>query len=210
MKNILDALTWRYAIKKYNTTKKVTHTDLTTLMEAVRMAPSSFGLQPYIVIHITDEELRKKLRIAGFDQAQITDSSDFFVFAVPTDLSSITVDEFIARVSSVQGVPVEQLAGYAGMINGSIASKDTAGRITWAARQAYLGLGFLLNTAASMEIDASPMEGFDPLQFDQILGLKEKNLTSVVMASVGYRAEDDEYTKRPKVRKAFENFFIKM
>jgi nitroreductase len=207
-KTILDALSFRYAIKKYNPEKKVSSEDLHVLMESIRLAPSSFGLQPYTVIHVTNPELRKKLRAAAWDQAQVTDSSDFFVFAVSTNLSHTSVDEFMQLVSKIQNVPVDSLGGYAAMINGSIDAKDTTGRIAWAARQAYLGLGFLLESAAIMKIDASPMEGFDPALFDEILGLKDKNLTSVVMASVGYRDENDDYVKRPKVRKAMESMFI--
>lgn len=209
MKTLHDALTWRYAIKKYDTTKKVSEADLQMLMEAAQYAPTSFGLQPFTIFHITNTETRKALRGAAWDQAQVTDASDFFVFAVPTNLSSKHVDEFMALTSQVQQVPLESLDGYKAMINGAIeGKKDDIIKKEWAARQAYIALGFLLEAAAVSGIDASPMEGFDPSAFDEILGLSAKNLTSVVMVSVGYRASDDAYVNRPKVRKSLETLFV--
>lgn len=210
MKNILDALHWRYATKAYDSTQKVSPEQLTQILEAVRLAPSSFGLQPYKIIHITNPELREKLKAASWGQTQITDASELFVFAVPTNLNDSHVDTFIERTAAARNMPVEQLAEYAGMIKGSINSRNESERIHWAAKQAYIALGLLLETAALEHVDATPMEGFDNAQYNEILGLTDMNLTAAVVATLGYRSKDDTYAGLAKVRVGMEELVVKM
>ena len=200
MKNTINALLWRYATKKYNSNKKLSPEQLDGLLESIRLAPSSFGLQPFKVLVITDPEIRIKLRAAGFGQPQITDASHLLVFAVEKNLNEKYVDEFIAETSKIRGVKADALQGFSVMLKGAISGRTTEQRLEWAARQAYLALGVLLTAAAIEAVDASPMEGFNPDEFDKILGLDAKSLKTVVVAALGFRDEKDEYLNLKKVR----------
>ncbi len=210
MKNTFEALNWRYAIKKYDSTKKLSAEQIELMLEAVRMAPTSFGLQPFRAILVSNPEVRAKLCAAGYGQSPITDASHFLVFAAMTDLSPTTVDKFISLVSAVQGKTIDQLSGYHQMISGSIASRTPEQNTDWAARQAYIALGVLLTAAATNEIDATPMEGFNPKEFNAILGLDEMHLTAVCCAALGFRAAGDEYATNPKVRLPKDKLFIEI
>lgn len=208
MTNIIDALNWRYATKAYDTTKKLDSVQVDTLIESVRLAPSSFGLPVYKVIHVKDAETREKLKTAAWGQTQITDASEFLVFAAKTNLNKTDINDFMNEVSKTRNVPVESLTVYADMIKGSVGSRSAEENIVWATKQAYIGLGVLLATAALERIDASPMEGFDSAQFDDILGLKELNLKSVVVIAIGYRSNNDEHSSLTKVRISKESLMI--
>ncbi|MEI6480430.1 MAG: NAD(P)H-dependent oxidoreductase [bacterium] len=200
MQNIIDAYKWRYATKQYDTSKNLTAEQLDVLLKSIELSPTSYGLQAFKVFVVTNPEIRAKLRAAAWDQPQITDASHLIVFTVPTNLNESHIDTFIEKVSKTRNVSVESLAGYSGMMKGSISHKTPEQKTEWLARQVYIALGFLLSTAALEHIDATPMEGFDPKQFDEILGLTKENLTSVVIAPVGFRSEKDEYSKLTKVR----------
>jgi nitroreductase / dihydropteridine reductase len=200
MTKIIDALNWRYAAKAYDTAKKLDDAQISTLLEAIRLTPSSFGLPTYKVIHVKDAETREKLKAVAWGQSQVTDASDLFVFAAKTNIGEADVEEYMNEVSKVRGIPVEGLAEYAAMIKGSIASRTAEENAIWTAKQAYIALGVLLSAAALEEIDSTPMEGFDAKQFDEILGLTELGLTATVICPVGYRAEGDAYATLPKVR----------
>ncbi len=200
MSNIINALNWRYATKAYDTNKKLSEEQVKTLIESVRLTPSSYGLPVYKVIHVKDMEVRAQLKAVAWGQPQITDASELFVFAVKTDLSDTNVDEFINLTATTRGMPVESLAEYAGMIKGTVNSLSPEHKEAWASRQAYIGLGVLLATAALEEIDATPMEGFTTAKFDEILGLNKLNLKSVVVCTAGYRSESDTYANLAKVR----------
>ncbi|MFA6105582.1 MAG: NAD(P)H-dependent oxidoreductase [Patescibacteria group bacterium] len=207
MKTAINSLLWRYATKKYNTEKKLSSEQLEGLMEAIRLSPSSFGLQSFKVLVITKPEIREKLKIAAFGQPQITDASHLLVFAIEKDLGEKHVDEYMEEISKTRGVPVAALKDFESMIKNTISSRTNEQRQEWAARQAYLALGVLLTAAAEGRIDASPMEGFNPAEFDKILGLEEKGLKTVVIAAVGFRDESDDYLKLAKVRLPKEKFF---
>ncbi len=210
MTNITQALHWRYATKQFDTTKKLSDDTVNALKESIQMSPSSFGLQPYKILNVTNPEIREKLKAAAWGQTQLTDASHLFVFAVPADITDTDVDAFISLNMSVRGSTAEDLAGYSSMIKGSVNSRTSEQKQAWAAKQAYIALGFLLETAALLEVDATPMEGFDAGQFDEILGLKEKNLKSVVICALGYRSAEDTYANLPKVRASAETLFLNM
>jgi nitroreductase len=210
MKNILEALHWRYAVKVYDSTQKVSSEQIKQLLEVARLSPSSFGLQPYKIIHVINPEIREKLKAASWGQTQITEASELLIFAVPTNLNDSHVDIFIERTATTRNMPIEQLAEYAGMIKGSINSRNESERIDWAAKQAYITLGLLIEAAALEHIDAGPMEGFDSAQYNDILGLKDLNLTSVVALTLGYRSKDDAYANLAKVRVPMEEMVIEI
>jgi nitroreductase len=210
MSNLLESLNWRYAVKKYDATKKVSSEDLAILKEATKLSASSMGLQPFKVIIVENPELRAKLAPAAYGQSGITEASQLFVFAVENNVGAEQIDAYMKNISETRGIPVESLKGFADMIHGSVAGLDEEGRNNWSKKQAYLALSTLINTAAFLKIDATPMEGFNAQQFDEILGLKELGLTTAVIAAVGYRHEDDATQHYKKVRKSNEEFFINL
>jgi nitroreductase len=157
---------------------------------------------------VQDAETKQKLRAVGYDQAQITDSSALFVFASLTNLDEDFGKRFIDLVASTRGIAREALAGYEQMVLGTLASRTDEQKVIWSHKQAYIALGVLLSQAAEIGVDAAPMEGFDAEKFDEILGLKEQGLTTSVIAAVGFRAEDDAYSKMIKVRRPLSELFI--
>ncbi|WP_419212281.1 NAD(P)H-dependent oxidoreductase [Maribacter sp. X9] len=205
MKNVLDKLNWRYATKKFDPSKKVSKEDLGTLLEAARMTASSYGLQPYHFFVVEDDKVRATLRKASWDQPQITDSSYLLVLANKPTFDESLVDNFIDNIVDVRGIAKEDLAGYEQMMKGALMGLTDAQKASWTSSQAYIALGNLLTIAAEMGIDTCPMEGFDKAQYNEILGLTEKNLNAAVVLAIGYRSEEDETQHYPKVRYSKEN-----
>ncbi len=206
--SIIDKLKWRYATKKFDTNKKLSAEQLDLLLEAVQLAPSSIGLQHYKVLVIQNPEVRAKLREAAYGQPQVTDASHLIVFAAETGIDEAYGKSFIDLVAATRNAPRESLTGLEGMVLGQINSRTPEQRVLWAQKQAYIALGVLVATAADQGIDAGPMEGFDPVKFNEILGLKEKGLTATVIAAVGFRADDDHFSKLIKVRRPKTELFI--
>jgi nitroreductase len=196
---ILEQLNWRYAVKKFDPSKNVSDEDWATLEEALVLAPSSYGLQPYKFIVVTDEAMREKLRPACYGQPQITESSHLVIFAAKKELDDKFVEDFIELVQEVRGTTREMLEDYIGMIKGTMKQlRDNGLEVSWSQRQAYIALGILLETAAILGIDACPMEGFEPAKVDEILGLE--GYTASALCTLGYRAEDDWLSALEKVR----------
>jgi nitroreductase len=205
---LLEQLNWRYATKQFDPAKKISASDWTTLEEALRLTPSSGGLQPWKFIVITDPAVRAKLHPASYGQPQIADASHLVVFAGKSNFSEADVDAHLQNVAKAKNVPVEALAQFRGMLVGGIVqAMDEAGRNAWARNQAFIALGNLLTSAALLGIDACPMEGFDRAQYDEILGLKAKGYSSAVIATLGYRLPTDKNAGAPKVRYAREQIF---
>jgi len=204
---LLEQLNKRYATKKFDTTKKISADDLSTLLEAIRLSASSYGLQAYKVLVIENEAIRKQLRAASWDQSQITDASQLLVFAVDTNFGEKGVDRFVEIVADVRNLEVSTLSGYADMMKGSFKRPQEEVQ-AWLTRQVYIALGFGLVAAAELDIDACPMEGFDTSKYDEILGLKEKELHAIVVLAVGYRSSEDKYQHLAKVRRCKEELFI--
>ena len=207
MSTIIESLNWRYATKKFDPSAKVSAEDLNTLKEAIRLSASSYGMQPYEVFVIEDPEIRRQLKEASWGQPQITDASHLIVFASKTDVTAKDTEAYMNNISKTRNIPVESLSGFRNMINNSVISLPQEVKSTWAAKQAYIALGNLLASAAQLQIDACPMEGFDAEGYNKILGLKEKGLNAAVIATIGYRSSEDEMQHLPKVRKPSEELF---
>jgi nitroreductase len=206
---LLEQLNWRYATKQFDPSRKISASDWTTLEEALRLTPSSGGLQPWKFIVVTDPAVRAKLRPASYGQPQITDASHLVVFTAKNNFSEADVDTHLQNVARAQGVPVESLAQLRGMLVGGIVqAMDEGARNAWARNQAFIALGNLLTSAALLGIDACPMEGFDRAQYDEILSLKAKGYSSAVIATLGYRLPTDKYAGATKVRFAREQIFL--
>jgi nitroreductase len=208
MSNFLNNQNWRYATKKFDALKKISTEDLNILKEAIRLSSSSYGLQPYKVIIVENPELRSRLQPAAWGQSQIVDASHLFVFANETDLGAESIDDLLKLTSKTRNTPIETLAGYGNFMKSTIAKLSAEAKNIWTAKQTYLALGNLLNAAAELKIDITPMEGFDPNQVNEILGLNSLNLNATLMATVGYRHEEDATQFYKKVRKSNEDLFI--
>ncbi len=206
---LLEALQWRYAVKKMNGTK-VPAEKLETIIEATRLAPSGFGLTPYSIIVVEDEETRKKLQPAYYNQSQVVDGSVVIVFAAWNTISEKEIAEYMQEIADQRGVAVDTLKDFSGAVNGSFKNKTPEQARVWADKQTYLALGFSLVAAAAEEIDATPMEGFAPDAVDEILGLKALGLHSAVAVTLGYRdAANDYLSGAKKVRRASEKLIIR-
>jgi nitroreductase len=208
MSTFLEDQNWRYATKKFDATRKVSASDLKILKEAIRLTASSFGLQPYKVIIVETENLRAQLQPAAWGQSQITDASHLFVFANITDFGNEQIDDAIENLTKTRGLPADALNGYGDFMKSKISTLPLESKNTWASKQTYLALGNLLNAAASLKIDVTPMEGFEPEKFNAILGLDKLGLNASLVATVGYRSEDDATQHYAKVRKSDENLFL--
>jgi len=198
--DILEALNWRYAVKTFDATKKVSEEDLNTILESGRLAPSSVGLEPWKFIVVKNEELRGELRKAGYDQTKITDASHLIVITYRTDAKSLP-DELIERTGKAQGKTAEELEGLKGMAQGSVDGHSEGDILKgWLMAQTYIPLGMMMQTAALLGVDAGPMEGFDAEKVNEVLDLKKDNLGVVTMLALGYRGEDP-YANVSKTRR---------
>jgi nitroreductase len=197
---VLAQLKWRYATKKFDPTKKIAPDLWAKLELAAIHAPSSYGLQPWKFVVVTDPAVRAQLLPVSWNQPQITDASHLIVFAAKNPPTAADVDAYVAHIAQVRGAALQSLDGYKQMMLGSLGRMDAAAAHRWAARQTYIALGVFLASAAMMGVDACPMEGFQADKYDEILGLKEKGLGSVVIATAGYRSTDDTNAALAKVR----------
>ena len=191
--SLIDALNWRYATKRMNG-ESADEDGVARILDAIHLAPSSYGLQPYSVLVIRDPALRARLAPAALNQPQITEGSHLLVFAAWDPVTPEQVDQMIARTAARRGLPEDKLDGFRQTIKGTLEKlgSDEA-RYQWAAKQAYLGLGIGLAAAALEHIDASPMEGFDPAALDRLLELPSRHLRSVALMVLGHRDEDNDW-----------------
>jgi len=206
---LLKSLEWRYATKKMNG-EKIPQDKLERILEATRLAPSSYGLTPYNVIVVEDQKLKEELQGACYGQTQLSESSAVLVFATWDDVTEHSVGNYINEIAKQREIPVESLNGLQDMMNGSLTNMTQEQKISWAQRQAYIGLGFALTAAAVEEVDSTPMEGFVPESVDTVLGLQELGLKSVVVLPLGYRDSENDYLSTlKKVRWDNDKFFIR-
>lgn len=203
-----DHLNWRYATKKFDSSKKISSQELSRLLDVLRLAPSSYGLQPWKFIVVTDEDLRKQLRANAWDQPQVIDASHLIILCSLKEMDEKYVKGFTTQIAQSRGVARESLAGYEQMMLAGVKAKSPEEISSWMKRQVYIALGMLLLECAHMKIDACPMEGFDSKRFDAILGLEKEGIESVVLCPVGYRAADDHYAGLKKARFAKDEVFI--
>lgn len=202
---LLTQLRWRYATKQFDAARKISAEDWRTLEESLVLTPSSFGLQPWRFIVVTDPATKEKLVPASWNQRQVADASHVVVFAIKKNVGVNDVDRYLGRIAEVRGVSVESLNGFRDVLLGFLDQPaDQFNPDTWSARQAYIALGNFMTSAALIGIDTCPMEGIVPSQYDEILGLAAQGYQTVVVAAAGYRATADKYASLPKVRFAAE------
>ena len=205
--SFLSNLDWRYATKKYDTAKALPQDKLQVILDAIRMAPSSNGFQPYDVLVVTNPAIREKLKAAAFNQPQITEASHVLVFAAWDNIHAGNLGKVFDNMAQVRG-PHDSIEERRKNSLAGFAAKNANENFHHAAQQAFIGLGFSLAAAAELKVDSSPMGGFNPLQVDEILGLKEKGLRSVAIMCLGFRAsEGDWLVGLKKVRRAKSDMF---
>ena len=200
---IEKALNERYATKVFDKSKKISDSDLHTILESARLAPSSFGLEPWKFLVVNNEELRAKLQEVSWGQTKVTEASHLVVIAYRTDVVENICREKIERTAKTQNQNPNELGDLKNMIEGTIAKRAQDGTImSWTMAQSYIPLGMMMETAALLGIDSCPMEGFLPDKVDEILGLKERNLKTATILPLGYRG-DDPMAKYPKTSRGF-------
>lgn len=210
MTQFIKDANWRYATKKFDASKKVTAEDLATLKEAIRLSASSYGLQPYKVFIIENPEIRAQLQPASWGQTQIVDASQVIVFANMTEFGDDEINAYFDNMTSTRGISIEAVQGYKDFMKSKINALSAEAKSNWTAKQTYLALGNLLNAAAELKIDVTPMEGFEADKYNEILGLTEKGLNASVVATIGYRHDEDTTQHYAKVRKSTEELFINL
>ncbi len=210
MTSLLDKLNWRYATKKMDPSKTVPQDKLDQILEAIRLAPTSSGTQPFEVFVVTNPEIRAEIQKVAWDQAQVTEGSHLLVFAAWDNYTADRIDAVFNQMEDERGKS-EMLAGYYDKLKSTYLPRDADVNHNHAARQAYIALGFALAAAAELEIDSTPMEGFDPDKVDDILGLREKGLRSTTLLPLGYRQEDGDWlVNMKKVRKPSKGFITEI
>jgi nitroreductase len=208
---LLQQLQWRYATKQFDPARKISVPDWAALEDALVLSPSSFGLQPWKFVVVTNPALREKLVPVSWGQRQVAEASHLVVFALKKNFSEADVTAYIERISAVRGIPAAALGQYNEMMVGSLfKGRDAAARKAWAIDQIYIALGNFLTSAAVLGIDTCPMEGIDPVKYDEILGLDALGLASVVVGVAGYRAATDKYAALKKVRFEHKDVIVTM
>ncbi len=197
---LLSSLNFRYATKRFDPSKKIPADLWAVLEEALRLAPSSFGLQPWKFLVIGDPALRERLRAASWGQSQVTDASHLVVFTTRTDLDENDIDRWIACLSVIQNREPAMLEGYRKIIAGFAGAMPAENRRAWNTRQNYIALGQFMTAAAVAGVDTCPLEGIDAAAYDEILSLRDSGYATACACAAGYRSPDDAYAALPKAR----------
>jgi nitroreductase len=208
--SIIEDLNWRYATKEFDPSKRVSPKDLETLLDALVLSPSSFGLQPWKFVVVENQELKEQLLANSWNQKQVVQASHVLVLCRPLTFGAEDVINFVRSTAEIRAQEAETLSGYQKVMTDFLGRMNDAQIAEWMKNQIYIALGNLMTVAATMRIDACPMEGFVSTEYDKVLGLTEKGLASVVVCPVGYRAASDKYGDLSKVRYEKENLVIRL
>ncbi len=205
---LIAALNARYATKKFDTAKKIPLATVNAIIEAIRLTPTSYGLQLMKVVLVEDENLREQLVAHAYGQQQIVDASHLLILCREKRANDEHISDYIENIADTRDIHIDHLVGFKNMMHNTVLKMTPAQQEDWMKQQVYIALGNLLTSCAILEIDACPMEGFLPSEFDRILGLEEMNLSSVLVVPIGYRAEDDKTASLKKVRRALPEFLV--
>jgi nitroreductase len=205
--SIIDNLYWRYATKKYDASKKVSTEAIAIIKEALRLVPTSYGLQPIKFLIIENPVIRKELLHYSYNQLSIVEASHLIVIASLNDIPTQEIDDYIENTATTRSIPIQQLSNYADFLKRTINNLTPTEKTTWAQKQAYIALGVLLDICAQLKIDTTPMEGFDVEGYDKVLNLSEKGLSSTLVIPIGFRHDEDATQHWKKVRKTKEELF---
>ena len=209
--DLIKALQWRYATKKMDPSRAVPEDKVERILEAIRLAPTSSGLQPYEVLVVTNPEIRARIQPVAWNQAQVTEGSHLLVFAAWDHSTAERINAMFDYTNEVRNFRSEGYENYRQMLLGMYPQREPEQNFQHAARQAYIGLGAAVIAAAAEAVDCTPMEGFDDAAVDEILGLRARGLRSVVLLPLGYRqAEGDWLVNLQKVRWPREKFITEV
>ena len=206
----IKALQWRYATKKFNPEKILSSEKIDILKEAFNLTATSYGLQPLKMVVVRNKELQEKLKSASWNQQQLNTASHVLVICIEKKVDKDFIEQYFKRVKHLRETPDEVLEPFKKSLVDSFESRAEEEVHAWALNQAYLSLGTLLTVCATEEIDACPMEGFEPDKYDELLNLEAHNLKSVLALPVGYRAEDDMFSEFKKVRRPLDEVIIEV
>lgn len=207
MHKIIEDLNWRYATKKFDSSQRISDSNLEVIKESLRLTPSSYGLQPLQFLIIENKSLRDELVPASYGQMQVADASHLIVICAITSIQDNHVDAYVENVIETRNADAERVNKYGAFMKKTFSEFTTDEKLNWASKQAYIVLGQLLHTCANLRIDATPMEGFIPDRYSEILKLSDKNLTPVLVCPIGYRHAEDTIQHDPKVRKSMDELF---
>jgi len=205
--NFIENLKWRYATKKFDSSKKVSQQNIDYIKEAVQMSASSYGLQPYKVLEIKSSKLREELKPISWNQSQITDASHLFVFCNRLSVSEENVDSLIQLKSEINKIDIEIISGYGDFVKGKLKEKSKSEMFHWTAKQTYITLSNAMTACAELHIDCTPMEGFETDAYNEKLKLFQLGLNACVLLAVGYRHNEDMSQNSKKVRKSIDTIF---
>ena len=206
----IENLQWRYAVKKFDQHKSLTETQIHILKEAFNLTATSYGLQPVKLVVVKNKEIQQSLVAHSWNQQQVANASHLLVLCIQNELSPEDIETYFDLVKKTRNTPDEILTPFKNYLKDAINSKSKEEISTWAKNQAYIALGNLMTVAANEKIDSCPMEGFIPEKYDEILNLKDHNLTSVLVLPVGFRAEDDFMKDLKKVRRETSEVVIEI
>lgn len=209
-KNIIDSLQWRYACKKFDKSKKLDQPQIELLSKAFNLSATSFGLQPLKMLILKGDELKEKLLPHAYFQPQITTCSHLLVICIDTAFDESSIDAYFDLEKDIRGTSEEIVGKFRNQLKTIFKNKDRQQIDTSAIYQAYISIGTLMTVCAEEKIDSCPMEGFNPVKFDEVLELGKLNLRSVLLLPVGYRANDDIMSNMKKVRKPLEEVIIEI
>lgn len=207
---LIENLKWRYATKKFDATKKVSADKIAQIKKAVQLSASSYGQQPYLVLEVKTPEIKEALKPLCWNHEQILDASHLFIFCSKIRNTNKDVDDSTQLKSDIREVPLEEIAGYGAFVKGKLKEKSDEEMFYWTQKQTYIALANALNACAELKVDSTPMEGFDPSDVNELLGLNEKGLNASVLLAIGYRHEEDQAQYAKKVRKPIESIFLEV
>ena len=198
---LVERLNWRYGTKLFDRSRRIPDADWDALLQALMLAPSSYGLQPWRFIQVDSPEIKERLAAAApLNRSKIDTASHLVIVASLKVITQDYMDRHFDRFAAVRGLARSDFQAFYDMVTGSISARTPAQQAEWAARQTYVAVGAFATAAAVLGIDACPMEGIDPAAFDEILGLKETDYRSLVGLAAGYRSAEDRFQHAKKVR----------
>lgn len=208
--NIIERLQWRYACKKFDSSKILSEEKLNILKESFNLTATSYGLQPLKMIVIANTEIKKKLVPLTMQQKQVQDASHVLVFCIETELTAKYIENYFDRVEEIRNTPRAILQPFETFLVDDFSEKSSASIDAWMEKQAYLAMGNILTVCALEGIDACPIEGFEPEAYDSLLGLNSLGLKSVLVLPIGYRSDDDMFANFKKVRRGIDEVIINL
>jgi nitroreductase len=205
------ALSWRYAVKKFDPTKKIPTREWEVIKESLRLSPSSYGLQPWLFLEIDNRELRQKLREHSWNQSQVTDASHYVVLAYHQKVDEAYISKYVEEIAKQRQIPLESLMGFQkSMVQDLVLGPRSQVIEPWAQRQVYIAMGFALLAASFLGIDTCPMEGINPAEYDRLLGLDSGPYKTLAAIAFGYRHPEDSFAQLKKIRFSAEQVWKKI